>query len=215
MLPSTYDKVYVRWYQKWEPGHDFSAPNHGGGLHAGDRNLAGHSHYRPTGSDWYSAWLEPEVNGRLNLYVYYRGMYMDCADPNGQCWGDHFPCFVGDSYCTKAVHRPTIMPPVMQTNRWYCLEMMMDGGTPSSDGSNAGGALNYWIDDVQYGPWTNLWFRTNSNLKVSQLTLGQFFPGTHADAGIMIDNVVISRDHVGCGAAPGTVPNPPTNVRAN
>ena len=25
MLPSTHDKLYARWYQKWEPGYDFTA----------------------------------------------------------------------------------------------------------------------------------------------------------------------------------------------
>jgi hypothetical protein len=212
VLPSTYDKLYVRWYQKWESGYDFAALNHGGGLHAGSRDLAGHSDYRPTGSDWFSAWLEP-INGRLNLYVYYRGMYQDCTNPNGQCWGDHFPCFIGDGYCTKPAHRPTVMPPTMQTNRWYCLEVMVDGGAASSDGSNATGALNYWIDGVQYGPWNNLWLRTTPNLKLSLLSLGVFHHGEHSESGIMLDNVVTSRERVGC--ANSTVPNPPTDVRSN
>jgi hypothetical protein len=211
VLPSTYDKVYVRWYQKWEAGYDFNAPNHGGGLHAGDRNLAGHSDDRPSGSDWFSAWLEPQY-GRLNLYVYYRGMYQDCANPSGQCWGDHFPCFVGDNYCTKAEHRPRTMPPIMQSDRWYCLEMMVDGGAASSTAANAGGALDFWIDGVQYGPWNNLWLRTTPSLKVSLLTLGLFLHGEHTPAGIMIDNVVTSREHVGCSNS--VRPNPPTNVRS-
>ena len=95
VLPATQDKLYMRWYQKWENGYDFAALNHGGGPHAGDRNLMGRSGNRPTGADWYSAWLEP-LNGRLNLYVYYRGMYQDCSDPSGSCWGDHFPCFLDE-----------------------------------------------------------------------------------------------------------------------
>ena len=128
-----YDKLYVRYYQKWEPGYLFSTLNHGNGLHAGDRNIAGRSDFRPTGADWYSAWLEP-WNGRLNLYVYYRGMYMDCSNPSGACWGDHFPCFLdeGSNYCTKAAHRETVMPPMLQTGRWYCLEYMLDAGTATS-----------------------------------------------------------------------------------
>lgn len=212
VLPSTHDKLYARWYQKWESGYDFQAPNHGGGLHAGDRNLAGRSDYRPTGSDWFSAWLEPQ-NGRLNLYVYYRGMYQDCADPNGQCWGDHFPCFVGDNYCTKAAHRPHTMPPLMQANKWYCLEVMMDGGTASNDAASASGALNLWIDGVEYGPWNNLWLRTTNALKVSLFNMSLFYHTDHNESGVLLDNVVVSRERVGCA---NTVrPNPPTDVRTN
>jgi len=102
VLPSSHDRLYARWYIKWEAGYDFDAPNHGGGLHAGDRNLLGRSDYRPDGNDWFSVGIEPlpELH-RLNAYVYYRGMYIDCADPSDACRGDHFPCTMdeGAAYC--------------------------------------------------------------------------------------------------------------------
>ena len=106
VLPTTYDKLYVRWFQQWEPGYNFAAPCHGGGLHAGDRNLLGRSDFRPQGNDWFCSWIEPH-DGRLQLYSYYRGMYQDCADPQGSCWGDVFPCTAdeGSNYCEKAEHR--------------------------------------------------------------------------------------------------------------
>jgi hypothetical protein len=216
VLPSSYDKLYVRYYQKWETGYDFAALNHGGGLHAGDRNLMGHSDFRPTGADWYSAWLEP-MNGRLNLYVYYRGMYMDCSNPQGSCWGDHLPCFLdeGTGYCTKAAHRERIMPPLMETNRWYCLEYMLDAGSPVSSDANANGALNLWIDNVEYGPFNNLWFRTTASLKLNILSIGIFHHGAHTVAGTEFDNLVVSTQRIGCAGSPTKRPNPPTGVTSN
>ena len=214
LLPSQHDKIYMRWYQKWENGYDFSAPNHGGGPHAGDRNLMGRSGNRPTGSDWFSAWLEPQ-DGRLNLYTYYRGMYQDCTNPSGSCWGDHFPCFLdeGSNYCEKPEHRERIMPPLMQTGRWYCLEVMLDAGTAVTSESQANGSLNFWIDGTEYGPFTGLWFRTTSNLKLSAMSLGIFHHGEHSVEGAMYDNLVVSRERIGCAAQ--VRPNPPTDVRAN
>jgi hypothetical protein len=218
LLPSTYDKLYVRYYQKWETGYDFNADNHGGGLHAGDRNLMGHDSYRPTGADWFSAWLEP-LDGRLNLYVYYRGMYMDCANPQGSCWGDHFPCIAdeGTNHCTKAAHRERIMPPLMQTNRWYCLEYMMDAGSAVQSDAAANGSLDLWIDGIEYGPFNNLWFRTTPSLKINIDSQGVFFHNTHPNVGVQFDNLVISTTHIGCSTPPSgsKTPNPPTNVGTN
>ena len=218
ILSSSYDKMYVRWYQKWESDFDFQADQHGGGIHAGDRSLLGHSDYRPTGSDWFSSWLEP-FRGRLVLYTYYRGMYQDCADPNGTCWGDRFPCWMdeGTGYCTKAAHRERVMPPLMQTSKWYCLEMMVDAGTAVSQDSQANGSLDYWIDDTEYGPWNNLWFRTTANLKVNILWMDLFHHGDHSVGGTMIDNIVVSKTRIGCAGStppPAKKPNPPTGVGA-
>ncbi len=38
-----HDKLFARWYLKYETGFNFGAPNHGGGLAAGDRNYVGQS----------------------------------------------------------------------------------------------------------------------------------------------------------------------------
>jgi len=64
-----YDKLYVRYYQKWEPGYLFSTPNHGNGLHAGDRNIAGRSDFRPTGADWYSSTHIDVVGTKFDIWV--------------------------------------------------------------------------------------------------------------------------------------------------
>lgn len=199
-LPGSYDKLYLRWYQMWEDGYDFSAKNHGSGLHAGNRNYLGVSGRMPRGNDWFSTWLEP-IEGRLNLYTYYRGMYMDCVDPNGRCWGDHFPCWLdeGEHICEKEEHRERIMPPLMVSGKWYCLEIMIEGGTPVQNDEDADGSLNFWIDGVEYGPWEHLWFRTTENLKLNILWFDLFHHEEHSVEGIMLDEIVVSTDYVGCG----------------
>jgi hypothetical protein len=205
VLPNTYDKIYARWYEYWEPGYNFDAPNHGSGLFAGDRNYLGQSDYRPSGSDFVQSWFEPD-HGRAYLYTYYRGMYMDCADPAGSCWGDHFPCFLdsGQNYCTDPAARPKPgkLPPILTTGKWYCIEQMIDLGTPTASATVANGILNFWIDGVEYGPWTGLWFRTTPALKLSILWLNLFHhDATHSVEGVYLDNVVVSTNPIGPGAS--------------
>ncbi len=206
VLPTSHDRLYARWYVMWEPGFDFSALGHGGGLHAGARDgLLGRSGYRPEGDDWFTAWLEPfESLARLNLYAYYRGMYQDCADPEGSCWGDGFPCLDdnGEVYCTKPQHRPGPLPPVLQTGQWYNVEVMMDGGTPSVDGSIADGIFNLWIDGVEYGPWDDLWLRTTPDLKITTLWINLWHHGEHSVEGMMVDEVVVSTERIGAVSVP-------------
>jgi len=200
MLPGTHERLYARWYILWEPGYDFSARNHGSGLHAGARSLMAHSGYRPTGADRFNAYVDVSTwDHRSIIYSYYRGMYQDCTDPEGACWGDHFPCTMdeGQSYCTNPAHRETTPLPVLETGRWYCVEILMDGGTPTTDPAQADGLLNMWIDGVAYGPWTDLWMRTTPDLKITILWLNLFFHAEHASAGVLIDNVVVSTEPIG------------------
>ncbi|HEY3355015.1 MAG TPA: hypothetical protein VGQ83_17305 [Polyangia bacterium] len=196
-----HDRLYARWYIKWEAGFDFDAMNHGGGLNAGARDWLGHSDYRPSGDDWFGSWIEYSTQSHtLQAYTYYRGMYQDCADPNGACWGDIFPCTVdeGQTYCTNPAHRETVMPPVLESDRWYCVEMMMDAGTPSTSGAGADGQLDFWVDGLAIGPWTDLWLRTTADVQLDLLWLSLFHHGDHSVAGVMVDSVVVSTSRVGC-----------------
>jgi hypothetical protein len=215
VLPSTYDQLYMRWYEKWESGYDFSAPNHGGGLHAGDRGFLGASDYQPDGDDYAGTWLEPnpDLGGRLNLYSYYKGMYQNCVDPDGQCWGDNFPCMTDEGYfCEKPEHRETILTPNTISDKWYCLEIMMDMGTPVQNDLLADGVQNLWVDGVEYGPFQHLWHRTNSSLKLSTLWLNLFHHGAHSLEGVMLDNVVASTQRIGCLSVDSDPPLGPTGL---
>lgn len=53
-----YDKLYARWYVKYEKGFNFDAPGHGSGLHGGERWLNGRSGIRPDGTNMVSVYLD-------------------------------------------------------------------------------------------------------------------------------------------------------------
>jgi len=218
VLPGSYDKLYARWYFKYEPGFNFNAGNHGGGLAAGDRNLIGQSGIRPTGDDWAGFFMQYNPGTPYNVapyaYSYYRGMYQDCSDPNGGCYGDSLPCVFdsGASYCTKPQDRPAVTLPTLVAGKWYCYEQLVDMGTASTNGTGATGRLTQWMDGSIISDNSNLWLRTTSSLKLQNLWLSLYFgDGTHSTVGELIDNVVVSTQRVGCGSI---VPLPiPANLK--
>lgn len=211
VLPGEYDKLYARWYIKFEAGFNFSAPMHGGGLAAGDRSLLGRAGIRPNGADNAYFVIDHNKQATPYAYSYYRGMYQDCTDPNGSCWGDSLPCIYdsGAYYCTKPAHRPTTTPPTYKANQWHCVEQLLDLGTPNTSGQNPNGRSALWLDGTMVGDVSDLWIRTTSSLKISMLWLSLFHhDGTHSTVGEFIDNVVVSTQPIGCGSG-GSVPAKP------
>lgn len=217
ILPTGYDKLYARWYFQYEPGFNFNAPNHGGGLTAGSRDYIGISGNRPAGNDFASFTVQYRDSSAIPFaYSYYRGMYQDCANPSGQCWGDSLPCIydTGASYCTKPQHRPTITMSSIQAGRWYCVEQMLDIGPPTTTGTNPNGRFTLWLDEQLLGDYQDLWLRTTATLKVQNLWLSLYHhDGTHSTVGQMIDNVVVSTQRIGCGQDTTPNLNPPTSLR--
>jgi hypothetical protein len=217
VFSSGHDKLFARWYLKYEPGFNFGALNHGGGLAAGDRNFIGVSGNRPNGNDFAGFYVQYRENtARPYAYSYYRGMYQDCSNAQGSCWGDSLPCVydLGSGYCTKPQHRPSAPLPTFQAGQWHCAEEMVDMGTPTSTGASANGRLTLWLDGQQYGDFQDLWIRTTASLKLQSLWLSLFHhDGTHSTVGELIDNVVVSTQRIGCGTAAQQLPNPPTNLQ--
>jgi hypothetical protein len=196
-----YDTLYARWYQKWEPGGSIPQ-HHGSGFLASinhDLGNIGRAGYRPDGS-WYRTWFEQYNNGYPYLYTYYRGMRMDCPNPNGSCYGDHIPCnpaSVGAGYC-NSIPEYNGTPPRWVADQWYCVELMVIGGNPSTTGSGATGTLDFWIDGVEYGPWRNFWFRTSANVKLTCFSF-MFYMHDYVSNGCRYDDLVISTKRVGVG----------------
>jgi hypothetical protein len=215
VLSGSYDKLYARWYFKYEAGFNFSARNHGSGLAAGNRNFTGQSGIRPTGSDWAGFFMQYQENSaKPFVYSYYRGMYQDCTNPNGNCWGDSFPCIYdsGSYYCTRSQDRPTTTMPTIVAGKWYCYEQMIDMGVASDNGPGATGRITQWLDGVTIGDNTNLWLRTTSSLKIQNLWLSLYHhDSAHSVYGELIDNVVVSTQRIGCGSA--VRPSPPGNLK--
>jgi len=196
--------AYLRYYVKWEPGHDLSTPRHGpGGFWGGDTSCVGcGSGHRST--DDFHVILENITRSpyTIQAYTYSPGQYMDCGDPNGRCWGDQYPCTSGSSYCTNPEHAARGDEPGMETGRWYCMEQMIDVGTPTSTRDGADGVLNFWIDNQEIGPWTDMWWRTSSDVKINSIWLLLYHHAEHTEEGLLIDNVVASRERIGCPSSP-------------
>jgi hypothetical protein len=203
-------RLYARWYVQYEPGFNFEARNHGSALFAGDRNWLGHSGTRPLGDDFFQAMLDYSLGSSLyphtyHSYVYYPGMYQDCADPNGACWGDSLPCVYdhGAAYCTTPSDLPPagFAPPTLEAGHWYCVEEMLEAGDPSPAGTTKTGGIDFWIDGAEQAPdQLKHWMRTSTSVQPNILWLLLYHhDGTHSVEGVFYDNVVISTSRVGCG----------------
>ena len=215
LLPGAHDRLFARWYLKYETGFNFGAPNHGSGLAAGHRDFVGSSGNRPNGNDFAGFYVQYQENtSRPYAYSYYRGMYQDCGT-QGSCFGDSLPCVydTGGGYCTKPQHRPLTPLPTFQAEQWYCIEQMIDMGTPTSTGTSANGHLSVWLNTQPVGDYQDLWIRTTATLKIQSLWLSLFHhDGTHSTVGELIDNVVVSAERIGCGSDQNP-PSAPINLR--
>ena len=110
---------------------------------------------------------------------------------------------VRTSFCGPGAGAPDVLaicpPPVLETGRWYCLELLVDLGKSSPDGQGATGQLNFWIDGVAYGPWTNLWLRSTDSLQLNLLKLALFHHEEHSVEGMLLDEVMVSTQPIGKG----------------
>ena len=207
------NKVWVRWYQKFNTGWNFSDPWHGSGLDGGDTNFDFNSGNRPDGgTGQVTFWTEYYApNGKMHTYSYYHGMYQDCP-AQGSCYGDSFPCVMDSdgpvNYCKKDWDRPNggvATVPTATANHWYCIEQYVDIGDPISDAQAAAGLANgefrSYIDGVLMSQANNLHIRTSSSFAApTELLLQLFFhQPDHNTAGTMFDNIVVANRRVGCG----------------
>ncbi|RCU48829.1 hypothetical protein DU002_13685 [Corallincola holothuriorum] len=201
-LAKGYQKLYLRWFILYESGFDFTAQMHGQGLQANVK--WGKPGYRPKGNDRFSAKVDHGINLANGLpspfiYAYYPGMSMDCQDPDGRCWGDHLPCFIDQRrYCRDPAYHPISNLPHLTSNQWYCIELMVDLGSPTSSAAQANGSMNLTIDNQALGPWQNLWLRSDGKLELNRVIMGLYHHGHHSEAGILIDEIKLSEQPIGC-----------------
>ncbi|QQS15437.1 MAG: fibronectin type III domain-containing protein [Candidatus Moraniibacteriota bacterium] len=222
---SSYQKLYLRYYTKYATGFPFTMGNHGGGLTAGDRAHLATSGYRPgdpatpSGSDEWADFRVQYNKGSNPIpyaYSYNVGMYQDCPS-SGSCFGDSYPCVYdsGQSYCTKAVDRPTATMPTITAGNWHCVEETVDMGTAGQ----SNGTFQLTWDGAYAGNLVNMHFRNNANNLLHNLYLSLYSgDATHALADQRLDNIVVSTQPIGCGntSTPDTTPpTSPTNLAAN
>jgi hypothetical protein len=126
-LPPGYEKLYVRFYVKFDPKcapiHHFF---HVGGYHPLTSWPQGGAGTRPRGNERLSTGVEPFGDEwRWDFYSYW--MEMRGSPPRGQTWGNSF------------VHQPVVK---VERGRWICAELMME----MNDVGDSNGEMSLWID---------------------------------------------------------------------
>lgn len=173
-LPES-DIVYVRWYRRYESGYEWTQHKMPGVYARAEDQPRGTAGERPTGLDKYSCKLFVDWNAQPAFYSYH-------PDQKGP-YGDHFKQNIGS-------------PVILETERWYCFEMMLKSNTPGLHD----GELKMWINGVLKGHVHNLRFRTSATLKINEFTHSAYVGGnwtSKRDQKLWDDNLVIATEYIG------------------
>ncbi len=126
LLPG-YDRLYVRFYVKFDPNcypiHHFV---HVGGYNPPTRWPQGGAGTRPTGDERFTTGVEPYGDAwRWDFYSYWMAMR---SSPDNRSWGHDF------------INDPALK---VERGKWVCVELMMKMNDPPSAGN---GEQALWID---------------------------------------------------------------------
>ena len=209
-LPPGYDKLYVRFYVKFDPNcspiHHFV---HMGGYNPPTRWPQGGAGLRPQGNERFTTGVEPfGKSWRWDFYSYWMAMR---SSPDGHSWGHDF------------INDPALRA---ERGRWICVELMMKMNEPVTQ-SNGEQAL--WIDgrpwikdgqtlshlgqgfprgkwvwdsfnpDPQGEPFEGFQWRTTEDLKLNFLWLLLYItdsPPGHVSQ-VWFDDIVVARQYIG------------------
>lgn len=186
------EQVYVRWYRRYDAGYDWTQHKMPGVYAKASSAQNGTAGVKPTGCDKYSCKLFVDWSGKPAFYSYH-------PDQEG-IWGDHFKQNIGT-------------PVTLQSERWYCFEMMLKSNTPGE----FDGELKMWIDGELKGHIKNLRFRTCGTLMINEFTHSAYVGGSwtsQRDQRLWDDNLVIAREYIGPMVRGGVYPQPPSKVGA-
>ena len=176
------DVAYVRWYRKWERGYDWTQHKMSGVYAWAPGECCGGAGVPPDGYDKYSCKLFVDWGRHPRFYTYH-------PDQAG---------IYGDELLPNLVDPATV---VLQTQRWYCFEMMIQantvqpGGTPNYDGE-----LKMWIDGQLVGHYDGMRFRNVETLKINQFTYSAYVGGTWVslrDQKLWDDQIVVATEYIG------------------
>src|SRR5262249_35661445 len=152
-----------RFYLRYEPGFDLTSGRAGAALHGGEKATLG-GDVRPKGDDYFEfIGFYDSARGGPVILGYYPGMYMQCP-ATGTCHSDEFPCTFGATACTNPDHLPKVPARTLETGRWYCMELAVDSGMPTTSGAGADGVIDWSIDGKGIGPFSGLWMRSSPAL---------------------------------------------------
>ena len=181
-----YDKVYFRWFCKFDSTFDQGWGMHFCSLYAveGDNkyNQMGQAGIKPDGDDRFGSGFEPWSNwetltppGQMQFYAYWHEML---PDNSGPYWGNVF-------------HPDTVIIP--ERGRWYCMEMMIK----ANDAGHDNGEIAAWIDGELYMHLTDFNWRTTNELKIKRISLGIYIHNNPEDNICWFDDVALSTGYIG------------------
>ncbi|NQT82533.1 DUF5011 domain-containing protein, partial [bacterium] len=186
------DTLYCRWYVRFAPGFDqgnllqfvaLAADSTGEFYRVGDVNPNGYDYFRSS-LNLTTDWGRVPPPGKAILYTYYLGMKPTLYDDDGDGFKDvHWPGNVFSS-------NPS---PLIEGDRWYCMEMMIRANTPGLDD----GEQAFWVDGQLAGYWAGLPWRLTEALKLNCLWLHIAVPEVSAANQVRIDNVALSTQYIG------------------
>lgn len=185
-----YDRVYARWYMKFDASFDqgnFMHLNHLLGNRTDNKWSAfGTAGTKPDGTDFFTTGLDPWRDwgrnpppGKMVFYTYYPDMV---PDAKGNYWGEMFS------------PSPKFVP---VRGQWYCMEMMVKVNTVTPSVINDG-EQTFWIDGQEIGRWTGLRWRESDILRINCFWLMLYVHDASLVNKVWYDDVKISTERIGC-----------------
>jgi hypothetical protein len=199
-LDDGHDKVFLRYYSKFDAGFDQVGSSHNGGFLAAIASEVPFATpgVRASGRNKFSASLEnwrgereTVSPGQLNVYCYHprqRSDYGDHFFPSGTVLP--FSSQPGD-FGTHFVARPEVTPKLGQ---WYCYELMLQANTVGKNN----GRIACWLDGRLIADFPNLRLRDLESLKVNHAGIGLHIKSSPArENRKWYDDVVIATSYIG------------------
>lgn len=185
ILDSEYDEIYIRFYRKYSSGYDFTCQVKTDGIFAfddpEDHIPAGQ---KPDGTD--------KIELRLQLWDYNSGTQ---GEPKFYCYNLDQPGNYGE---TLAQNQGS--PVYISSNTWYCFEYRLKLDTVTGGVSDGNGIIEMWIDGVKKGSYTDMAFRTTTDLQINFFTLTAYVGGectASQDQEVYEDLLVIAESYIG------------------
>lgn len=208
-FPET-DIVYVRWYQKW--GKDWVWP-------FDQQKLL-----KIKGFDQSQNF---KVGGTENYIHLTKRTPIIPSNPNGlqneTSVFSRLPPFTTANDYRQEDSIPNNENFLLETNRWYCIEVMVKSNTPDPTGTLVDGIqdaeFRYWINDDLKFEYTNTHNRGNKTGGISTIELQHVLQRgslpefqVDFDTPTWMDNIAVADERLHCPGIPVTNPNPPSSV---
>lgn len=168
----------------------------------------GNAGCRPNGTRWAGTTVDFNRDHELFFYTYYPEMR---CDRGGYCSGDYarricdgcaakgMPC-PAEPECCWGNHFGPAEPVVLPRGRWVCLELMARLNTPGE----ANGEMAFFVDDAPAHRQTGMHWRDVADLQLNKAWLQHYVAAGDAQQSnrVWFDDMVVSTERIGCGAAP-------------